>query len=258
MNESVGDANAQSPGTAQGQSAAADTDKSPAPVQSLLGMPETNNQPNNQPVRSEGPVADAAGPDGGGAANVNVDPDSDDAGRSEGSEDAGGDDKPVTPEDLKLPEGKQWDEALGKSFLDIVNDPKIPRAELTQKLVELYSSQQDLLVQSQAAADAALQAKLHDQQTQWLEGCKKDQEYGGHKFDESQPIIKRGCAQLATQGALDILNDYGLGMHPEIVRMFYRAGKLLGEDPGSRVPAATAPMEDPLITMYRKSLEGVK
>ena len=185
-------------------------------------------------------------------------PASDAAGRSEGPEDGGGDDKPVTPEDLKLPEGKEWDEALGKSFLDIVNDPKIPRAELTQKLVELYSSQQDLLLQSQAAADAALLAKFNQQQTEWLEGCKKDQEYGGHKFEESQAIIKKGCAQVATQGAIDVLNDYGLGSHPEIVRMFYRAGKLLGEDPGSKAPAATAPTEDPLVTMYRESLKGVK
>ena len=208
-------------------------------------MPETN----DQSVRSEGATAHASGSDGGETGSAKVDAD---------SNDAGSDDKPVTPEDLKLPEGKQWDEALGKSFLDIVNDPKIPRAELTQKLVELYSSQQDLLLQSQAAADAALLAKLDRQQTEWFEGCKKDQEYGGLKFEESQAIIKKGCGQVATQGALDVLKDYGLDFHPEIVRMFYRAGKLLGEDPGSKAPAAAAPMEDPLITMYRESLKGVK
>ena len=59
MSESVGDANAQSPGTAQSQTAAAD--KTAAPVQSLLGMPETS----DQSVRSDGPVADAPGTDGG-------------------------------------------------------------------------------------------------------------------------------------------------------------------------------------------------
>lgn len=138
------------------------------------------------------------------------------------------------------------------------------RNQLAQKFMEMYSAQQDKqqaqLLEGRRAAEKALEeafiARRLQEDAAWLEECKKDPELGGQKFEENKAVIKRGCTRLATQEAVDALNLLGVGTHPEIVRMFYRAGKLLGEDPGAKGDTARAPTEDPLVTMYRKSLEG--
>jgi hypothetical protein len=170
---------------------------------------------------------------------------------------------PVTAEDLTIPEGRSYDPEIGKSFLGIINDPAIPRSELAQKLLDLQSAYEEKMFAGQRAAEEA-QTKAQNEQwerenAEWLELCKKDPEFGGQNYEASKAVITRGCTHLATKEAVDALNALNMGTHPEIVRMFYRAGKLLGEDPGVKAGTAgrgTLAKGEGLTEMYRKVLEG--
>jgi hypothetical protein len=158
---------------------------------------------------------------------------------------------PVTLESLKAPEGREWDAEASGAFLSLLNDPKIGKAELAQKLVDMHAAEL-------ARAEAAVAREEESIKAEWKAKALSDKEYGGEAFESNIRHINAGRDKLATPGAVEILKANGLDSHPDIVRMFYRAGKLVSEDGGSKVTEAgkTAPKEDSLVEMYRKSLEG--
>jgi hypothetical protein len=158
---------------------------------------------------------------------------------------------PVTLESLKAPEGREWDAEASGAFLSLLNDPKIGKAELAQKLVDMHAAEL-------ARAEAAIDGDIKKTQAEWKAKALADKEYGGEAFESNIRHINAGRDKLATPEAVEILKAYGLDSHPDIVRMFYRAGKLVSEDGGSTANEAgkTAPKEDSLVEMYRKSLEG--
>ena len=137
-------------------------------------------------------------------------------------------------EDIKLPDGANYDAELSKSFIDILNDEKLSRKELGQKLFDLYNAQGLKLLDGLRAAEIArgkkFEADLSAEKAEWLKQCQSDNEYGGQNWEASQNVIERGCKQIATPEAVKLMQAYNLNTHPEIVRMFYRAGKLAGED----------------------------
>jgi hypothetical protein len=165
--------------------------------------------------------------------------------------------KPLTAADLVIPEGKVWDEEVGGSFLDIVNEANIP-PEVTNKLIALYSGQQDKMFAAEQAATAAEREKYQAEIAEWEKAAKADKEYGGQKWDAAQTAIARGRDRLATPEAVAFIEEYKLGSHPEILRMFYRAGLLLGEDSGLAAGgggAAPGNKGEALYREYKESLE---
>ncbi len=91
------------------------------------------------------------------------------------------------------------------------------------------------LNERQTAAKTEFEKQLANEELFWAESAMNDAEYGGDKWEASQDIIAVGRDHLATPGAVELINLLGVGNHPELLRMFYRAGKLLsttsnGED----------------------------
>ena len=56
-------------------------------------------------------------------------------------------------EDITIPEGAEYDAELGNSFLEIINDEKLSRKDLAQKLFDLYQSQSMKMLDGLKAAD---------------------------------------------------------------------------------------------------------
>ena len=136
----------------------------------------------------------------------------------------------VTAEALKLPEGREYDQELGDSFLSVINNADLSRGELAQKLLDMYSQQQDKLFTALLESEKATSEFLKKQELDFLESSKKDPEFGGAGFDANLNVIRAGRDRLATPGAVEILQNLGIHNHPDIVRMFYRAGLLVSED----------------------------
>lgn len=168
---------------------------------------------------------------------------------------------PLTAEDLKIPEGFQYDKEAGDAFLGIVNDAGLSRKELVQKLVDMHAAQMGKMLQGLQAADAEgmkkFEADMAQEKAAWMDQCKADPEYGGAAWEANDAVIDRGCKQLATPEAIALLQRYNLNTHPEIVRMFYRAGKLAGEDK-SGGGAGGGGKIDPAEAIFGESLRGVK
>ena len=162
-------------------------------------------------------------------------------------------------EEIRLPEGEKYDAELGRSFAEILNDGNLSRKELGQKLFDLYHSQSVKMLEGLKAAEAervkAFEAEIAQEKAEWLKQCKADTEYGGQNWEGSQTVIDRGCKLLATPEAVSLMQRYNLNTHPEIVRMFYRAGKLAGEDKSQVAGNGSGKTADPAEAIFGESLK---
>ena len=72
---------------------------------------------------------------------------------------------------------------------------------------------------------------------EWVQQAKADKEIGGAGFSANAEMSRRVVEKFATPEFVQMLNDSGYGNHPELVRVFARIGRAIGEDqPGGSNP----------------------
>jgi hypothetical protein len=133
----------------------------------------------------------------------------------------------------------------GEPAKEVVYEFKLPDGvELKGELIdELKTTAKDLgLTQEQAQRVADLGAKqaqgfaaqLVDQQkamtAEWAEQTTTDKEIGGDKLPENLGVAKKALDTFGSPALKTLLNQSGLGNHPEVVRFMVKAGKAISED----------------------------
>lgn len=119
--------------------------------------------------------------------------------------------------DYTLPDGAAADPKMKAEF-----DKVAGGLDLSQK-----GAQQ--LVDHFAKVQAEQTERWVGQVKQWGEDSKADKEIGGANFAANAGIAMQAVETFGTPELKQVLNDYGLGNHPEVVRAFYRVGKAMGE-----------------------------
>lgn len=121
--------------------------------------------------------------------------------------------------EFKAPEGKEYDTQLIGSFSEAAKDANLTQ-DAAQKLLDKVAP--------------ALQARTEEQvkavHQQWTEASTADKEFGGEKLKENLGIARKALEQFGSKELRTFLEESGLGSHPEVIRMLYRAGKAISED----------------------------
>lgn len=81
--------------------------------------------------------------------------------------------------------------------------------------------------------------------TEWINGTKADKEFGGDKLPENLAIARKGMEKFGSPELRTLLDESGLGNHPEVIRVFFRVGKTISEDGFVGGKAAPAAGSDP-------------
>lgn len=140
------------------------------------------------------------------------------------------------PYEVKAPEGIDFDSDVLKAYTEFANELKLPQ-EAAQKMLEKIAPRMKERAESQ----------IKEVQNQWLEASKSDKEFGGDKLKENLSVAKKALDKFGTPELRALLDESGLGSHPEIVRAFYRAGKAISEDsfvaPSKQGVKADSPMD---------------
>jgi hypothetical protein len=121
--------------------------------------------------------------------------------------------------EFKAPEGVQFDDTVIGAFSEVAKELNLPQDQaqkVLDKMAPVIAARQ--LEQFQAA------------RTEWAEAAKTDKEFGGEKLAENLGTAKKALDALATPELRTLLEESGLGNHPEVIRVFYRAGKAISED----------------------------
>lgn len=152
-------------------------------------------------------------------------------------------DKPAgAPEkyEFKAPEGAAFDDKVIGVYSEVARELNLPQ-DAAQKMLDKVAP---------VIASQQLEA-IKTAQSAWLESTKSDKEFGGERLSENVAVAKKALDAFGTPELRQLLDDSGLGNHPEVVRLFYRAGKAISEDrlvPGGTRP--TGPAKDPATALY--------
>lgn len=97
------------------------------------------------------------------------------------------------------------------------------------------------------------QAAIEKAITTWGESAKTDKEFGGQQLDQNLAVAKKALDTFGTPELRELLVKSGLGNHPEVIRVFYRAGKAISEDnfvPGGQGRPQQGNRRDPAAVLY--------
>lgn len=169
----------------------------------------------------------------------------DDAGAVEGTGDAGEEGSQMPPDtyaDFVMPEGVTVDETLLAEAVPLFKEMGLTQ-EQAQKLVDFQAKQ--VQAGSQKQVDA-----FNQLMSDWREQSKNDSEFGGEKFEENVKVAQAAISAYGTPELKQLLEDHGVGNHPEVVRFMVRVGRTLKEDVPGSTGAVTSPAADHVSILY--------
>lgn len=133
--------------------------------------------------------------------------------------------------DFTAPEGTKFNDAVMGDFKSLAKQHNLSQ-EAAQAFVDLGAKQATGQVE-------ALRNSIIEAQAKWAVDTKADKEYGGDKFDENMALGRKVRETFGTPELDKLLDETGLGNHPEVNRFFIRFGKAISEDklvPGGKKP----------------------
>jgi hypothetical protein len=173
----------------------------------------------------------------------------------------GGEEKPadeaqsaqVAPEayELKAPEGQELDTEALAAAEPVFRDLNLTN-EQAQKLTDAYTQILPKVVERMQAQQSTM---IADQRKAWADEAKADPEIGGKNWDASIASSAKALDRLGAPAGSpfrQLLNDSGLGNHPEMIRMFAKIGNVVGED-GDFIAAKTTQAKTTEEKFYGKS-----
>lgn len=135
----------------------------------------------------------------------------------------------VVPEAYDIKPGDGYE--VLPEVMEVVT-PLLKKYSLSQEgAQELANAHMDIMNKQAAAA-----AKFRNDMVQgWVNEIKNDPEFGGAKFNENMAMARRGFRAISPQeegkAALkELLEESGMGNHPEIIKAFARVGRMVKED----------------------------
>jgi len=149
---------------------------------------------------------------------------------------------PGTYADFVMPEGVDVDSALLAEASPIFKELGLSQ-EQAQKLVDFQAKQ--VQAGSQGQVDA-----FNQMMNDWQDQSRNDKEFGGDKFEESVGVARSAIDKFGTPELKQLLEEHGVGNHPEVIRFMVKVGRLTAEDvPGGAV-APTSKAQDRVSLLY--------
>lgn len=143
--------------------------------------------------------------------------------KKDGEQAAG--DKPAQPDgapekyEFKPVDGRQLDSEIVDTFSEVAKELNLTQ-EAAQKMLDRMAPKME---QRQ-------QAQIESIRAGWREETRNNKEYGGDKLPESLTVAKKALDQFGSPSLRALLNESGLGDHPDVVGLFYKIGRAISED----------------------------
>jgi hypothetical protein len=147
--------------------------------------------------------------------------------------------------EFKVPEGKQFDAEVLTTYSEVARELNLSQ-EAAQRVLDAMAPK---MAERQMAQIEAIR-------TGWADSSKGDKEFGGEKLSENLSVAKKALDAFGTTELRSLLNESGLGNHPEVIRFMFRAGKAISEDrmvtgtKGAAKPAGPRSFNDLADALY--------
>jgi hypothetical protein len=124
--------------------------------------------------------------------------------------------------ELKVPEGANLDASYLEHTKALAKELGLSQ-EAAQKLVERDAG-------LMSSASERNMAQVREKTEQWAKDAEADKEIGGGNFQSSVTDAKTALDKFGTPEFKNLLNQSGVGNHPELIRLLSRVGKAMRED----------------------------
>lgn len=163
-------------------------------------------------------------------------PDGEATGDESADESGKPDDSLETYADFTLPEGVELDSTMLDAATPVFKELGLTQ-EQAQKLVDLQVKQVEASQQGQVEA-------FNQLKNDWLTQAKADKEIGGEGFDQNVADARVAMDKFGGEGLTKLMNELGIGNHPEIIRFMANVGRLTKEDvPDNGDPPQSVPKD---------------
>lgn len=151
------------------------------------------------------------------------------------------------PFSVKAPEGSEAYQADFDKFAGDMDGwlKANPNASAREALAEAAARQARLVGEAQTQA----MAQRDQQISAWGDELKADKDFGGEAFDKNVATAIKGLEAVGSPELRQMLDQTGLGSHPEIVRAFKKVGELVADAPFA-TGAQPAQSASPAARMY--------
>lgn len=121
--------------------------------------------------------------------------------------------------EFKAPEGREFDAEVLTVFSEVAKELNLSQ-KAAQKILDKVGPTIEARQVEQAQA----------LRQEWADTSKADKEFGGDKLAENLSVAKKALDQFGNPELRSLLEESGLGNHPEIIRFMFKAGQALSED----------------------------
>lgn len=134
-------------------------------------------------------------------------------------------DKYGAPEayEFKMEKEGQYDSDVLEVYSEVAKELNLSQKAAQELLDKVGSKIQQRTEQNQ-------QAYMQQVQKEWIEQSTTDKEFGGENLQANLSIAKKSLDQFGTPELRQLINETGLGNHPEFIRFMFRTGKAISED----------------------------
>lgn len=135
--------------------------------------------------------------------------------------------------EFEAPEGTELGETVMGEFKDAAKELNLSQDDAQKMLNKVLPSMK-----------ASYENQIDTAKTAWAEASTGDSEFGGDALPANLSTAKKALETYGSENLRGLLNETGLGNHPEVIRMLWRVGQTLNEDgvvPG--VPAKGREMD---------------
>lgn len=141
--------------------------------------------------------------------------------------------------ELKNPEGMEIDSDSMSVFKQVAEE------------LSLTQEQAQTMLEKMAPAMNARQTELMSKAREdWVKQSTDDKEFGGDSLNKNLAVAKKAMDAFGTPELTKLLNESGLGNHPEVIRVFYRAGKAISEDGFVNGQSSASVVDDPAKRLF--------
>lgn len=145
-------------------------------------------------------------------------------------------------EDFKVPDGVEVDPDEVAGFKEIAKEFNLTQ-EQAQRLIDFEAERVGKLAETQAE----LWTKTREE---WAEKAKADKEYGGKAFKENVGLAKKALDAYGSKELAELCDSFGIGDHPEFIRLLVNVGKAMSEDKLEAGRGASAGQRDAASILF--------
>ena len=121
--------------------------------------------------------------------------------------------------EFKPPEGHEFDQKVLGVYKDVAKELNLSQ-DAAQKILEKMTP----------AMQAQRMEQMSQIKTEWAGKASADPEYGGENLQQNLGLARKALDAFGTPELRSLLNESGLGNHPEVIRFMYRSGKAISGD----------------------------